>query len=118
MASKAYVESFTNALPADIRYPIRSALWYLMDNWRLGTDKRAQNAQLYRVSSTTAATANTEFTVAHGLSGAPSQVLQVLDLNLVNSQIVPLTVSRAPDATYLYLKSSSTSAPITLLVEP
>lgn len=118
MATKAYVETFINALPSDIRYPIRSALWYLMDNWRLGTGTRAENAQLYRISSTTAATANTEFTVAHGLSDAPSQVVQVLDLSQVNSQLVPLTVSRAPDAKYLYLKSSSTSAPFTMLVEP
>lgn len=118
MASKAYVESFINALPADIRYPIRSALWYLMDNWRLGTAARAENAQLYRVSSTTHATANTEFTVAHGLSAAPALVVQILDLSQVNSQMVPLTVSRAPDAKYLYLKSSSTSAPFTMMVEP
>lgn len=89
-----------------------------MDNWRIGTGVRAENAQLYRVSSTTASVANTEFAVAHKLSAAPSQCFPVLDLSLVNSQLVPLTVSRAPDATYLYFKSASTSAAFVLLVEP
>lgn len=89
-----------------------------MDNWRVGNGARAANAQWYRVSSTTAATANTEFAVAHGLSAPPGQIFPVLDLTQINSQMVPLTVSRAADATYLYLKSSSTSAPFTILVEP
>jgi hypothetical protein len=118
MASKGYVDSLINALPTEIRYPIRSAIWYLMDNWRVGTAARAENAQWYRVNSTTASVANTEFTVAHGLGAAPSQIVPFLDLTKVNSQLVPLVVSRAPDATYLYLKSSSTSAPFTVLVEP
>ncbi len=118
MATKAYVETFINALPTEIRYPIRSALWYLMDNWRLGTATRAENAQLYRVSAITHATANTEFTVAHGLSDAPSQAVQILDLSSAGAQVVPLTVSRVADAKYLYLTSASTNASITLLVEP
>lgn len=118
MASKGYVDGLINALPTDIRYPIRSAIWYLMDNWRFGNATRAENAQLYRVSSTTASVANTEFTVPHGLSAAPSLILPFLDLTQINSQLVPLTVSRAADAKYLYLKSSSTSAPFSIFVEP
>jgi hypothetical protein len=118
MASKGYVDQLLNALPSDLRYPLRSAFWHIMDNFRIATATRAENAQWYRVSATTHATANTEFAVAHGLSAAPTQLFQILDLTQINSQVVPLTVSRAPDIKYLYLKSSSTSAPFTMLVEP
>lgn len=117
MAVKGYVDQQLNALPSDLRYPLETAFHYLMDNWRIGTAARAENAQLYRVSSTTHATANTEFSFKHGLSQAPSQLIQVLDLSKINSQIVPLQVSRAADGERVYLKSASTSAVITLLVE-
>jgi hypothetical protein len=118
MANKGYVDQLVNGLPTDLRYPIGSAIKYLMDNWRVGTGARAINAQWYRVSATTASVANAEFAVKHGLPGPPSQLFPVLDLSQINSQLVPLTVSKAPDATYLYLKSASASAPFTVLVEP
>lgn len=117
MAVKAYVETQINALPQEQRYPLRQAFFYLMDNWRLGTGKRAENAQLYRLTSTTATVANTEFSIAHGLGVAPTQIIPILDLTQVNSQVVPLTVSRAPDSDRIYLKSSSTNAVFTILAE-
>jgi hypothetical protein len=117
MADKGYVNSFINALPENLRYPLRNSFWYLMDNWRIGTGARAINAQLYRLTGTTHATANTEFSIKHGMDGTPTQILQVLDLSVVNSQIVPLTVSKAADGDRIYLKSSSTGATFTLLAE-
>ena len=110
MANKGYVDQILNALPTELRYPIRSCFWYLMDNWRIGDGVRAENAQLYRVSSTTATVANTEFSIAHGLGTAPNLLIPVLDLTAVNSQIVPLVVTRASDSKNVYLKSSSTGA--------
>jgi hypothetical protein len=40
-----------------------------------------------------------------------------LRLDQVNSQLVPLTVSQAPDAQRIYLKSASTGAVFTAMVE-
>ncbi len=117
MAVKGYIDQQLNALPADLRYPLQQAFHYLMDNWKLGTGSRAENAQLYRVTATSHATANTEFAVSHGIGSTPTQLLQVLDLSVVNSQIVPLQVSRAADAERIYLTSSSTGAVMVLLVE-
>lgn len=118
MAVKGYIDTQLNALAQEMRYPLQQAFHYLMDNWRIGTAPRAENAQFYRVSSTSHATANAEFSVSHGLGVIPSQLIQILDLSLVGSQIVPLQVSRAPDAQRIYLKSSSTSAVMTLMIEP
>lgn len=106
-----------NALPADIKGPVTQAFDYTQDNWRLGDGVRATNAQWYKFSSTTAATANEEFSIRHGLGQVPSKVIPVLDLNSVGSQIVPLTVSRAPDEQRVYLKSSSTGAVFLIYVE-
>jgi hypothetical protein len=78
---------------------------------------RATNFQMYYENSTTASTAATEFSIAHGLSDAPHLAIPVLDLTAAGSQWVPLTVSRVADSKRIYLTSSSTRAPIALLVE-
>lgn len=96
---------------------MRNSFFYIMDNWRIGTGARAINAQLYRLSGTTHATANAEFSIKHGLDSTPTQIIQILDLSVVNSQAVPLTVSRAADGDRIYLKSSSTNATFTILAE-
>lgn len=111
MASKGYLESLLNALDADTKKVLVPAFQYVVDNWRLGDGDRASNAQWYKFSSTTAATANDEFSIHHGLNQIPSKLIQVLDLNAVGSKFVgDLTVSRAPDVQRVYLKSASTSA--------
>lgn len=117
MAVKGYVDTLLNALPQDLRGPLQSSFHYLFDNWRLGSGVRAQNAQWYQVTSTTASVANTEFSILHGLSQPPLWVIPVLNLTKVNAQIVPLQVSRAADASRVYLKSASTSAVFTVYLE-
>lgn len=115
--AKGYVATLLNTLPADIKGPITQAFDYVQDSWRLGDGARATNAQLYKFTSTTAATANEEFSIRHGLGQLPSKVIPVLDLNQVGSQVVPLVVSRAPDEQRVYLKSSSTGAVFQIYVE-
>jgi hypothetical protein len=117
MANKGNIDRLINALPADLRYPLQSAFYDVLDNFRWGTSPKSENGRWFRFTSTSAATANTEFTVAHGLNAAPTQLIQLLDLSLVNSQLIPLSVSRAADSQRIYLKSPSTSAVFTLLAE-
>lgn len=110
MATKGYIDHLLNALPTELRYPLRSAFYYLMDNWRVGDGTRAENAQWYAFESTTASVANTEFSILHGMDAAPGRLIPELRLSEVGNQIVPLTVTKAADAQRVYLKSSSTSA--------
>jgi hypothetical protein len=77
----------------------------------------ADNFGAIFVKGTTAPTANKEFAVPHSLGRSPYLLIPVLPLDQVNAQIVPLTLSRVADATNVYLKSSSTSAPIYLYLE-
>lgn len=110
MASKGRIDVALNALPTEYRVPLRDAFYHLLDDWRLGDGDKAENARWYAVESTTSSVANTEFAVAHGMESAPGRFIPVLRLNEVGDQVVPLVVSRAADAQYVYFKSSSTSA--------
>ena len=98
MSSKGYVESLLNSLQPDQKRLFFLAFGEVMDHARLGDDAKALNFDWFKVTSTTASDANTEFSVEHGMDSAPSKLLPYLDLSQVGSQVVPLTVSRAPDA--------------------
>lgn len=123
MANSSYLKSLVGSTPADIKAALGRCWEYLCDgSLRFGpvdsNRPRTENFAGIYVSGTTHATANTEFSLVHGLGTAPQVIVPVLDLNTLGSQLVPLAVStRAADATRLYLTSSSTGAAVTLYVE-
>lgn len=120
MATSGYIDSITGGLPDAVRLAFRRVGDFLLNNLRFGhadTGVRATNFQLYVLSGTTASVANTEFSLAHGLGSTPYLLLPCLNLSQVNEQLIPLQVSRAADATRIYLKSSSTSAAFRVWVE-
>ncbi len=121
MADKGTVELILNTLPTAQRRPIGDAIKHVMETWRQGQPDdgdRATNGQLYIRSSTTPSTAGTEFSIVHGLGSAPTAIYPVLFLDSTVHQLVPLQVSRAADATRIYLKSTSTNAAFSVWVEP
>jgi hypothetical protein len=81
------------------------------DHQRRATNFRGK----YEVSTTAASTG--EFSIRHGLETPPTMAIPVLDLGQPGAQFVPLFVTRAADSQRIYLKSASTSALFTLLVE-
>lgn len=119
MADIGYVESELGGLDKDTKRGLVSALRYVLNNLTLGApdQPRAKNFQWYWFSATTSSVANTEFSIAHGLGRTPTVILPALPLNTVGAQLVNLEVSRAADASRIYLKSPSTSAAVTILVE-
>jgi hypothetical protein len=120
MATPGYIDSLIGALDKDVKLALKRIFEYVLRNLRLGPvahQEKSENLQAYYLLSTTAAEANQEFSVAHGLGRVPYVVVPVLSLDSVNQQIVPLRVSRAADASRIYLASSSTSAAIAMLVE-
>ena len=118
MADIGAIETELGSFPPEIKRGLMSAFRYLLNNLSLAPlDRgRATNMQLYYISGTTSGDANTEFSIPHGLEGAPSYLIPVLPLTEVGGQLVPLQVSKAPDGRRVYLKSSSTSAAITVMV--
>ena len=68
-------------------------------------------------SAVTPAVANTEFTVPHSFGRKPYLLIPVLPLDTVNAKIVRLQVSRAADASRIYLKSPDTDAAVYFYLE-
>lgn len=116
MASN-YVGTLLNSLEPAVKKVLQLAFDYVQATFRLGTDLKATNANWYRQVTTTHVDAYAEFSVAHGMDGIPTTVIPVLDLNAVGSQLVPLVVTRAPDAKRIYLSSPSTAAVVTFYLE-
>src|SRR6185312_11288476 len=90
---------------------------YLMRNASLGESNKATNFAWFKVTGTTHATANTEFSVAHGLATIPTKFIPILGMDAVGNGLVPLTVSRLPDTKRLYFTSASTNVTFTGFVE-
>lgn len=117
MSDRGYVGTLLNTLDPAIKTPLVRAFEHVMDLFKLGSGTKATNAAWYRLTATTPSTANTEFSIVHGLDVAPALLIPVLDLGSTGNAVVPLTVTRVPDAKRVYLASSSTSAAITVYVE-
>ena len=120
MATAGFVEALLGSLDANTRKAFRAVFDYILRNLRIGQPIHgtpSENFQGYFYEATTDAVANTEFSIAHGLGKTPYLVLPVLPLNTVGAKIVPLTVTRAADASRIYLSSSATSAAVVLYVE-
>ena len=120
MATPGYIESLVGNLDPPLRASLVRIFDYVLRNLRFGpvtNQVRTENFQAYYLTGTTPAVANQEFSLAHGLGRVPYVLIPVLSLDSVNQAIVPLQVSRAADASRVYLKSSSTSAAIAIMVE-
>ena len=117
MASKGYIAAILNQLEANIKKALQPAFDHVLDDFVIGSATKAANFRWVKVAGTTHADANTEFTIAHGLGTTPLWVIPVLRLDQVNTQLVNLAVSRAPDEQRIYLTSASTGVPFVALVE-
>jgi hypothetical protein len=120
MADPAYVQSLLGPLPVEQRSVWRRVWEYVLGNLHFGPvahQTRLTNFQAYYLAGTTPAAANEEFTIAHGLGRAPYVLLPALALDAIGGQMVPLKVTRAADASRVYLSSPTTSAAIWIVVE-
>lgn len=120
MATPGYVETLTGNLEAPLKGAFKRIFDYVLRNLRFGpvaNQVRTENFQAYYLTGTTAAVANQEFSLAHGLGRIPYLLIPVVSLDSVNQAIVPLTVSRPADAFRIYLKSATVSAAIAVMVE-
>ena len=120
MSITGYVESLLGGLPPDVKKVETEIYRYVLPNGRFGPvshQAKTENFNAVYVASTTAAVANTEFSILHGLGRAPYVVIPVLPLDVIGGTIVRLQVTRAADAMRVYLRSPDTSAVIALYLE-
>lgn len=120
MANAGYVTSLLGGLDPEDRASWKRVWDHVLADIAFGAAEdreAAENLRGHFYTSTTPSTANTEFSVAHGLGAAPRLAFPVLPLNTVNAQSVNLKVTRAADSQRIYLSSPSTAAVIFLYVE-
>lgn len=120
MATEGYVLSLLGGLEDKTKRALTEVFRYVLPNTKFGPvshQEKSESFQSYYLVSTTASTANDEFSIVHGMGRTPYLAVPVLPMDVVGAKTVRLEVSRAADAQRIYLKSPETSAPIVLLVE-
>lgn len=120
MSTPGYVESLLGAVPPDLKKVLKDIFQYVLPNGRFGPvshQAKAENFSAGYVTSTTPSTANTEFSVVHGLGRTPYLFTQITPLDAVGAAAVRLQVTRAADGNRVYLRSPDTSAVIYLYLE-
>ena len=111
MASIGYIKTLLNTISdATLRNALTLCFEEALGQSRIGDNDKAQNFAWFQTESTTHATANTEFSVLHGMEGPPNRFIPSLRLDVAGAQLVPLVVTRVADGRRAYFKSSSTGA--------
>lgn len=114
MADRGSLEALLNTLPDDIRKPLVAYTREWVKSLRFGAPSSsavaAENFGGHLVPLVTSGTANAEVAVAHNLARIPRLLIPLLPLDTVNATLPILTVTKAADATYFYVKSATTSA--------
>jgi hypothetical protein len=121
MASPGYLESLVNTLPQALRPAMLEIVREGFGQLRFGapadSNARCENFGGALVPFTTSSVANREVAIAHGLGRVPRLAIPLLALDTVNATVPQLTVTRAADATFLYLGSPVASAATWIYVE-
>lgn len=121
MAAIGYLSSLLNTLPAEVRRVLAAYTQEAFSTLRFGAPSTSavacENFGGHLVPYTTSSVANREVPVAHQLGRVPRLWFQVAAADTVNATSPVLTQTRAADATYLYVKSATTSASGHLFVE-
>lgn len=129
MASAGQIDALLGGIPdPNTQTVLKGIFRYLLTNLRLGratgstqsaasTATKAENLSGGYFSATTPAVANTEFAMPHTYGRPPYLLIPVLPLDQVNAAIVRLTVSRAADASNVYLKSPDTAQTVYVYLE-
>lgn len=123
MADLGFIESALLPLPLELRPPVMAAFREVVKQMRIGpvvdveTARRSTNLGGHLVPFTTSATVNAEVALPHGLGYAPSIAMPVIPVGVANATVPTLVVTRASDATYVYVKSAVAGATGILYVE-
>jgi hypothetical protein len=121
MADFGYVQNTLAGLSeTGTRKILEAVLRYILKDIRFGrgtSGEPSQNMGGGFFSATTPTVPNTEFSIVHTFGRTPYLLIPVLPLNQVNAKIVRLQVSRAADASRIYLKSPDADAAIFVYLE-
>ena len=120
MADLGHLKMLVGSLDAKTKQSLYQVLDHLVTDIAIGRIEdqgRSQNLRGHFHLATTPATADEEFSIAHGLGVAPYTLIPVLPVDLAGARIPRLEVSRAADSQRVYLKSPEVSTTFYALIE-
>lgn len=120
MADKGYVESQLNRLESNLRNVFTQIFTHVLDTYQIGGighQEKAQNFRWVRLDSTTATVSGQEFTIQHGAGQMPLYLIPLMPLDSSGVWLPRLKVTRAADASRIYLSSPDTNVQFTCLME-
>lgn len=121
MSAIGSLEALVNGMPDDIKTQMLAYTREWATSLRFGAPSTGavatENFGGALVPFVTSAVSNGEVAVAHNLGRVPRMLMPVLPLNTVNATMPVITVTKAADATYFYIKSATQSASMWSYVE-
>ncbi len=115
------IESTLNGLPEGVRKVMLNFVRQTFKSLAFGapssTVTSATNFGGHLVAVTTSGTTNQEVAIRHGLPRVPRLFIPALDPSDEDATLPEVTVTKAADATYLYVSSPETSKRFVLYVE-
>lgn len=113
MADPGFAAQLLAGADSALRRGLKQVFDYVLKSLKFGpadANTASLNFGAHYYESTTPSTANTEFVVAHRFGLAPYLLIPVLPVTSSGLELVPLYTTRPADASYVYLRSSSTNA--------
>ena len=120
MANLGFIETLLGIFPDKEKRSLGKAFEEVTKFTRVGvaeTGTKSENLSGAFYAVTTSTTAGQEVAVSHNFGTAPYLLVPVVDLTSSGGSIIPMTVTRAADASYLYLSSSETEKTMLFYVE-
>ena len=120
MADSGFAGQLLGGLDASLRRAMGRVFDYVLKTLKFGpadANTASLNFGAHYYESTTPSTASQEFAVAHRFGSPPYLLIPVLPVNSSALEIVPLYTTRPADASYIYLRSTSTRAVIRFYLE-
>lgn len=121
MADEGHIRTMLNGVTdANMKQILTKVFEYLLKEIRFGRAEDGDPSKNFGggfFAGRTHATADTEFSIQHTFGRKPYLAIQVVPLDQVNSEIVPLKVTRAADSQRVYLSSSEEDVPFFLYLE-
>ena len=120
MADIGQIKATVGGLESGVKKAFIDSFTYVLNDIRVGlpdNQRRATNLRWTRLDGRTHTTANTEFSIVHGLGRVPVVIFPALNLGTVNATLPQLTVSRAADLNRVYFTSPSTGAAFMVFIE-
>lgn len=120
MAVEGYVKALLGGVDATLKRVLQEAFRYVVENGRFGPPEhqtKSESFLAYYVESTTPSTANTEFSIQHGMGKTPYLAIPLIPLGSSGYELRNFVVTRPADNQRVYFRTGATNTKVFFLLE-